>query len=275
MNESKAVPKTVILKHPITGNTIVYPIRFSQKHLDSAARYQATSSDIFVCAYAKCGTTWLQNIVWLIVHKGELVPTNMDDSIPFFELVGHQKIEAIDNSVFPRIIKTHFLYQETPYNKDAKYVYITRNPKDALVSYYYHMKGFTEIFDCPDVTIKVLYDLFVEDNEGLLFNGYFKNVNSWCEQRHQPNILFFLYENLKRDLRGNVLKIARFLGKDYEKDLKATNEEILQKVLEKSSFQSMQKNNDKWVSKLMPKCYAERSCKFTVAIYLFEFVTDE
>ena len=274
MNESKAVPKTVILKHPITGNTIVYPIRFSQKHLDSAARYQATSSDIFVCAYAKCGTTWLQNIVWLIVHKGELVPTNMDDSIPFFELVGHQKIEAIDNSVFPRIIKTHFPYQETPYNKDAKYVYITRNPKDVLVSYYYHMKGFTEIFDCPDVTIKVLYDLFVEDNEGLLFNGYFKNVNSWCEQRHQPNILFLLYEDLKGDLRGNVLKIARFLGKDYEKDLKTNNEEILKKVLEKSSFQSMQKNNDKWVGKLMPKCYAERSCKLAVAIYLFAFVTD-
>ena len=117
-------PKYAFLKHPVTGNTISYPHRFEQKHLDSAAKYQATPSDIFVCAYAKCGTTWTQNIVWLIVHNGEPIPLekNLEDCIPMLEFVGSELAEAIDNSRFPRIIKTHFPYQETPQNKDAKYV---------------------------------------------------------------------------------------------------------------------------------------------------------
>ena len=153
--------------------------------------------------------------------------------------------EAIDNSQFPRIIKTHLPYQDTSQNKDAKYLYIARNPKDALMSYYYHIQGFVGLYDSSNVSFDVLYDLYIQDK--VEFNGYFENVNSWCEQRHQANILFLLYEDLKRDLRGNVLKIARFLGKDYEKDLKADNEKILNKVLEESSFKSMKDNTKKWV----------------------------
>jgi len=245
MSDLKSVPKVVTLKHPITGNVITYPGSFKQKHLDSAARYEATSTDIFVCAYPKCGTTWALNIVWLIVHKGEPIPKSIEESIPMLEFVGCGGVEAIGNSNYPRIIKTHFPFQETPKNKDAKYVYITRNPKDAFVSYFYHIKGFESYYGCPDLTLDILYDLYIQDK--LAFNGYFANVNSWCEQRHLPNILFLLYEDLKKDVRGNILKIARFLGEDYEKELLDNNEKILQKILEETSFESMKKNNLKFV----------------------------
>ena len=81
-------PKYVLLKHPVTGNIISYPQKLEQKHADSAAKYQATSSDIFVCAYPKCGTTWLQNIVWLIVHKGEPIGPSLRACIPFLDFDG-------------------------------------------------------------------------------------------------------------------------------------------------------------------------------------------
>ena len=236
MAELRSVPRIITLKHPIIGRDISYPYSFEQKHLDSAARYEATSSDIFVCAFAKCGTTWVQNIVWTIVHQGEPINKYLRQCIPMLEYDGCEAVEAIDNSKCPRIIKTHLPYPETPHNKDAKYVYVTRNPKDVLVSYLYHTKGLEFSYNCPDVTIEILYELYIKDK--IAFNGYFANVNSWCEQRHQPNILFLLYEDLKRDLRGNVLKIARFLGEQYEKDLKADNEKILKKVLEECSFQA-------------------------------------
>jgi len=244
MAESKYVPKFVSLTHPVTGRFIIYPARFEQKHLDSAARYKATSSDIFVCAYVKCGTTWTQNIVWLIVHKGEPINFTLRNCIPMLEFDGCEATEAIDNSKYPRIIKTHFPYQETPQHKDAKYVYVTRNPKDALVSYYYHVKGFAHC-NCPDVTLDTIYDFYLKGK--VIFNGFFENVNSWYEQRHQPNVLFLLYEDMKKDLRGNILKIARFLGENYEKDLIANDEEVLKKVLEESSFESMKEKTTKWV----------------------------
>ena len=243
--DSKSVPLFVTLTHPVTGKSIIYPGGLEQKHLDSAARYEATSNDIFVCAYSKCGTTWLQNIVWLIVHHGEPISKTLRKCIPMLEFDGCDTTEAIDNSQYPRIIKTHFPYEETPQNKDAKYVYITRNPKDALVSYYYHVKGFPQYYDCPDVTFEEVYKLYIQ--EKVEFNGFFENVGSWYEQRHQPNVLFLLYEDLKRDLRGNILKIARFLGPRYENVINANNEEILEKILENSSFKSMKKKTTQWV----------------------------
>ena len=83
------------------------------------------------------------------------------------------------------------------------------------------------------------------------FNRFFENVGSWYEQRHQPNVLFLLYEDLKRDLRGNILKIARFLGPHYENVINANNEEILEKILENSSFKSMKKKTTQWVRILL------------------------
>ena len=245
MANVKSVPNFVVLKHPVTKNLIVYPGGHDQQDLDSAASYKAASNDIFVCAYPKCGTTWLQNIVWLIVHHGETVSKSLRKCIPMLEFDGCNAVEAIDNSKYPRIIKTHFPYEETPQNKDAKYVYITRNPKDALVSYYYHVKGFPQYYDCPDVTLEEVYKLFVQGK--VEFNGFFENVGSWYEQRHQPNVLFLLYEDLKRDLRGNILKIARFLGENYLEEMKVNSEKLLNLVVEESSFKSMKGKTTQWV----------------------------
>jgi hypothetical protein len=37
-----------------------------------------------------------------------------------------------------RLIKTHFPYKLTPQNPNAKYIYVARNPKDCVVSFYHH-----------------------------------------------------------------------------------------------------------------------------------------
>lgn len=37
-------------------------------------------------------------------------------------------------------------------------------------------------------------------------------LDAW-NKRHHPNLLFVFYEDLKRDLRGEVQKVAKFLGK--------------------------------------------------------------
>jgi hypothetical protein len=37
-----------------------------------------------------------------------------------------------------RLIKTHFPYGMTPMNSKAKYIFVARNPKDCVVSFYHH-----------------------------------------------------------------------------------------------------------------------------------------
>ncbi|GBO22360.1 hypothetical protein AVEN_221584-1 [Araneus ventricosus] len=49
-------------------------------------------------------------------------------------------------------LKVHLPFNLTPWSDKAKYIYVTRNPKDCCVSYYHHMKnipghGFKGTFD--------------------------------------------------------------------------------------------------------------------------------
>ena len=248
MIQLKSEPKFCELIYRPTGKKLFVPAPIKQSIIDSASKYQAKSSDIFACAYSKCGTTWLQNIVWLIVHNGESINGSMRESIPMLEFDGCEGVEAIDDSVYPRIIKTHFPYSMTPQNPNAKYVYITRNPKDTVVSYHFHVKGYIQLFDSPDVTISNVFSLFVAGK--VEFNSYFDHVAEWYSKRNEANVLFLLYEDLKRDLKSNVIKIAKFLGSDYEEKLLANNEEVLKRVLEKSSFEYMRKQPAiKWVNR--------------------------
>ena len=66
------------------------PMGFPLEAFRSALQYTARPSDIFICAYPKCGTTWLQYIVYLILHEGKALPASgsMTKEIPHLEEVG-------------------------------------------------------------------------------------------------------------------------------------------------------------------------------------------
>ena len=247
--QDAVLPKYTELKHPVTGEAILYPYTFQQSALTSALSYQAQPTDIFVGSFAKSGTTWLQHIVWLIIHHGEDHPTDrpMSQCIPQLDFDGKEGCEAVDNSRYPRIIKTHFVYDWTPYNPAAKYLYIARNPKDVLVSYYYHLLGFAKYYDCAGLQLNDLYKLFVE---GKVECGrdYFRHVSEWYEKRNEQNVLFLVYEDLKSDITKEVLKVAEFLGPQYKEELLRDNGRSLQNILEKVSLSSMKRGKDtKWV----------------------------
>ena len=46
------------------------PMGFPRHGLASGLAYRAQPGDIFVSAYPKCGTTWTQHIVYLLLHEG-------------------------------------------------------------------------------------------------------------------------------------------------------------------------------------------------------------
>uniref|UniRef100_F6X329 Sulfotransferase n=2 Tax=Ciona intestinalis TaxID=7719 RepID=F6X329_CIOIN len=243
-------PKYVKVKDEATGIEIVLPGACSQKDFNSARKYKAKDSDVFVCSYPKTGTTWLLTITWLIVHHGEEIPKNYTDSIPTLEFDGCENIEAIDDGEFPRIIKTHFPYKLVPKNLKAKYLYITRNPKDAFVSYYFHVRGFNSVYHWKNPDLSNLYELYIK---GEVTSGlFFDHLKNWYAHRNDPNVLFLLYEDVKQDPRNEVLKIAKFLGDEYEKKLKMDDGKILEIILERSSFSHM-KGMSAWHTTYRPE----------------------
>jgi aryl sulfotransferase len=47
--------------------------------------------------------------------------------------------------------------------------------------------------------------------DGYPFWSFWENVRTWWESRHLPNVLFVHFANLKRDMPGQMRRIAEFL----------------------------------------------------------------
>lgn len=107
-----------------------------------------------------------------------------------------------------------------------------------------------------DITFDEFADLFINDATpiGSVWNHY---LGFW-NKRHESNILILRYEDMKKDTRGTLHKIANFL----EKSLKETEVDALLDFL---SFQKMRDNKgcnlQLLVDKKMGKDYYKRTNK--------------
>lgn len=108
----------------------------------------------------QCGTTWTQHIVYLILNNGLPLPPDqrLDVVFPHLEEVGKEFIEAKGTILGGyRLIKTHLPYSLVSKNPNAKYIFVTRNPKDCVVSFYHHTVGFeVRLFLANLVHIQIL-----------------------------------------------------------------------------------------------------------------------
>ncbi|KAF0289621.1 Sulfotransferase 1A4 [Amphibalanus amphitrite] len=96
----------------------------------------------------------------------------------------------------PRFVKTHMPLSMLPPRllDECRVVYVARNPKDALVSYYHHHKLFlTYGFDG---TFEEFFDL-----------------QAW-EKRLHPNLLFVFFEEMELNLTVVIRRVADFLRKN-------------------------------------------------------------
>ncbi|KAK8782719.1 hypothetical protein V5799_015943 [Amblyomma americanum] len=210
---------------------------YPEQNVRSALSYKPLDGDVFVASYPKCGTTWLQHIVYSIYRDG-MSPANILkflSTTPFLEFMGADAARTMPR---PGAIKTHLPFNKVPYSDKAKYIYITRNPYDCCVSLYYHMKSFPPQL-LEEGMFDQLFDMFIEGKVD--YGDYFDHVLSWYEHRADSNVLFLTYEELKKDIRGSVLKIAVFLGKDKYGDKLRQNPDLFDKILAAISMESMRK----------------------------------
>ncbi|XP_069840567.1 sulfotransferase 1C1-like isoform X2 [Dendropsophus ebraccatus] len=203
---------------------------------DTIFNFQARDGDIVVASYPKSGTTWMQEILDLIIQEGDIKKSMRAPGfvkVPFLEM-GHTSLEVANAMPSPRIIKTHLPVQLMPpsfWEKDVKMVYVARNPKDCMVSYYYFCKMDVTMTD-PG-TWDNFFSMFMGGN--VPWGNWFDHVIGWWKAKDQHNILYVFYEDMIEDARREIQKVMRFLGKDLSED-------IVQKILHHTSFKSMKKN---------------------------------
>lgn len=202
---------------------------YKKEKIESALDYSPLDGDIIISSYPKTGTTWVQYIVLQLLHGPDCLPSLNEITVevaPHLEVTGSSAAEKLSS---PRFIKFHLPYQLTPKNKNAKYIYTIRNPKDTVVSYYQYFLELGLEFHPFDV----FFDRFMIGDVG--YGDFFEHLLSWYPHKDDDNVLFVCYEELLCDTRKQILRIAKFLGDKYLEAVKE-DEELLNKILENTSF---------------------------------------
>jgi len=253
--------------------------------------FEPRKEDVWIMTFPKSGTTWMQEMVWLLTHNNdfEKAKTSLHVRSPFFEMayllpkfltekyeretiskksnlpvlgklleimsyckltdflrpavkkvidlfMGNmmRNLEEMEDMSGPRILKTHIPFKLlNPKLLDtSKVVYVARNPKDVIVSYFHYHK----LMDYHQYSgdLETFAEYFMKDT---VYNApYFPHLLDAWNKRHHPNLLFVFYEDLKRDLKGQTARIASFLGKSM-------SEEELERLREHLRFDNFAKND--------------------------------
>ncbi len=222
-------------------NSYRMPLGFPTENFSSALDYRAEPGDIIISTYPKCGTTWVQYIVYLLFHGAEPLRDgeSLGDAIPHLEEVG---AEVVTHKSTPRILKTHFTREMTPYHPEARYIVVARNPFDCAVSFFHHTRGFEKHYDFASGTFDDYFECFI--NGEVDSGDFFDHLGPWYEARFDRNVLFLIYEEMKQDPTKAVGQIATFLSLP-----EASDTPFLARVVEQSSFSSMSKDQGRWSSR--------------------------
>ncbi|XP_063054320.1 sulfotransferase 2B1-like [Engraulis encrasicolus] len=211
-------------------------IAHSQDSLKYFENFQVKDDDVFAITYPKSGTTWMQEILPLILNGGDLTPVKTIpnwDRVPWLEET--RAAQVMDNLSSPRLMVSHMPYNLMPasfFSSKAKVIYVARNPKDVMVSsYFFHQMA--SFLDDPG-TFDEFMDKFLAGQ--VLFGKWTEHVKSWKEADLGDRILHITYDEMVQDLKGAVKRFSDFLGCEM-------SEETLQKVASHCSFNSMKTNS--------------------------------
>lgn len=226
--------------------------------------FRPRPDDIVIATYPKCGTTWMQQIVGLLVFQSPEPKPIMRISA-WIDRRFPQPIEAviaqIEAQEHRRFLKSHMPLDGLPFYDEVKYIHVARDGRDACMSFHNHGTGFTGKMleglnkaGLEDDTIGRPYP-YIDPDPGRFFHqwitrgevpgheegspsmSYFHFERSWWEARDRPNVLLVHYNDLKADLSGEMHRVADFLGIAITPDLWPV-------LIEAAGFEAMRRAGD-------------------------------
>jgi aryl sulfotransferase len=222
-------------------------------HFDSTIWNEFTfrDDDIIVATYGKSGTTWTQQIVGQLLYGpdpdlpvAEMSPW-LDLRVPPKEV----KLPLVEAQTHRRFLKTHLPVDALVFSPRARYIHIGRDGRDVIWSMYNHHANANQQWyealndtpgrvgppiEPPPEDIRQYFRDWLE-RDGHPFWPFWEHVRSWWAIRHLPNVLFVHFANLKRDMPGQMRRIAAFLEAEVD-------EAAWGQIAEYCSFDWMKRN---------------------------------
>lgn len=230
--------------------------------------FQPRDGDIVIGTFSKCGTTWMQRIVDLLVFQSREVRA-FGEASPWLDSTIFNSLEddlaTLEAQRRRRFIKSHLPFDALPVWDTVKYIHVGRDGRDARLSWKNHEQGFRPEFTArivaqamslagangdapgppsspPDDPREYLLRWFdeleaaLETPEGAA-SSFFGFETTYWRERGRPNLLLVHYDDLKADLASEMRRISDYLEID-------TPEALMPSLVEAAQFKTMKKEGD-------------------------------
>ena len=183
--------------------------------------------DIIIATYAKSGTTWMQQITAQMLYgpDAELEVAEMSPWLDLRVPPKEVKLPVVEAQTHRRFLKTHLPVDALVFSPMAKYIYIGRDGRDVVWSFHNHHVNANQTWyaalndtpgrvgppiERPPSDVRQYWHEWL-DRDGFPFWSFWDNVRTWWEIRKLPNVMFVHYANMKKDLPGQMRRMAGFL----------------------------------------------------------------
>lgn len=212
----------------------------TEKSFEKAVGFQPGAGDIFIVTQMKCGTTWMQQLVFEVLHRGEGDLSDTGFGHLYAASPWLESIDGVSVAQAPRLgkeksrlIKTHLPTRLCPYDTAARFIYVTRHPVSCFASIrdYFHLM--TGPLAPPE---DFLASWFLSPHMWWLpWPDHAAGWAGWAAEK--SNVFMTSYEAMKADLPAVLDQVAAFLTVPL-------SEEEKKKILTKCSFEWMKQNEE-------------------------------
>ncbi|XP_046373365.1 sulfotransferase 1C2A-like isoform X1 [Haliotis rufescens] len=220
-----------------------FPYVFDEDLVSNIPNLKLRDDDVLLCGYMRSGTHWNFEIISMLLNGiVETIPHRKESL--HLEQASQDKLDHFPS---PRVLSSHLLFENLPreiLDRKTKIVYLIRDPRDALSSWYTCIKKINLSYNEQwNITLPDWLELSTSGK--LEWGSWFENIASWerALQEHTDHpILLVFYEELLREPLKEITRIKDFLGVPRD-------EHFCKRVVEKTKFEKMKNDKEKYTEK--------------------------
>ena len=209
-------------------------------------RFTFRPDDVVISTPSKCGTTWMQTIVGMLLLDRVDFGAPISTISPWLDILTCTDDEVfglLDGQTHRRFIKTHTPLDGVPRLGSVTYIVVVRHPLDVALSDLDHRENMDmdravelrvaatgpvgadtlEHEPGPDDPADYLR-WFIDNEEQPVGSGpygledYCQQIRTYWDARHAPNVHLFHYADMWNDLDGEMRRAAAALDVSIDED---------------------------------------------------------